>query len=312
MVWGSVISAVGSLAGGLIANKGASDRSDDQIGLSREQMEMQREFAQNGIRWRVADAKAAGIHPLYGLGAQIPSFSPVSYIPGDSGYGLGQGLSDAASHIGRGIDATRTPAEKVDSRLEELTLTRAELENDLLRSQIARLNQSPTVGIPAGNEKDQAIPGQADIERMGLIVKPASQHVVEKPQELTVASPFNASQEPHPLTDTGFVRTPTGLAPVPSKDAKERIEDQIIPEVMWALRNHLIPSLGQPDNAPPNSMLPDGAYSWKFDVVKQEWQPVYHRPQSKPGYDAFWPKDKSWSSWSGRPYLGRSRVGSYW
>lgn len=36
----------------------------------------QREFAQNGISWKVADAKRAGIHPLYALGAstQMPSF----------------------------------------------------------------------------------------------------------------------------------------------------------------------------------------------------------------------------------------------
>lgn len=311
MVWGAVISAAGSLLGGALSSRSASNTADDQMALTRDQMQLQREFAQQGIRWRVEDAKAAGIHPLYALGASIPSFSPVSYIPGDTGYGIGQGLSEAASHIGRSVDATRTPQEQVDSRLGELALTRAELENDLLRSQIAKLNQSPTVGLPAGGN-NQAIPGQPDIERMGLIVSPAKQHVVEKPQEIVVASPFNSSQEPHPITDVGFVQTPTGLAPVPSKDAKDRIEDQIIPEAMWALRNHLIPTLGASDNQPPKSMLPEGASSWRWEVTKQEWQPVFHRPSSKPGYEEFWPRGGDQRTWSGRPYLGRSRIGSYW
>ena len=56
---GSAIGAVGSLIGGNIASNNAN-----------KQYEMQKEFAQNGIRWKVADAKAAGIHPLAALGAQ--------------------------------------------------------------------------------------------------------------------------------------------------------------------------------------------------------------------------------------------------
>lgn len=39
---------------------------------------LQREFAQNSIQWRVNDAKRAGIHPLYALGAQGSSYTPQS------------------------------------------------------------------------------------------------------------------------------------------------------------------------------------------------------------------------------------------
>lgn len=272
MVWGSIISAGASLAGSLLNKSSAGDQIDASREMSAANLEMQKQFAQEGIRWRVADAKAAGIHPLYALGAQLPSYSPSTYVPGDSG-NIGGGLADAGAHIGRAIDATRTPEEKVSSRLDELTLTRAELENDLLRSQIAKLNQSPTVGMPP--TKSQMIPGQADIERMGLTITPSEQHVVEKPQEVIVSSPGIPSQEPFPITDTGFVRTPTGLAPVPSKDAKERIEDQFVPEAMWSLRNHIIPTLGMGGSPPSHHLLPPGAESWRWSRSAQEWQPIY-------------------------------------
>ena len=45
---------------------------------------LQREFAQSGIQWKVADAKKAGLHPLAALGAQTASASP-SYQAGDPG-----------------------------------------------------------------------------------------------------------------------------------------------------------------------------------------------------------------------------------
>lgn len=111
----------------------------------------QKEFAQHGIRWRVEDAKAAGIHPLYALGAQTQSFSPIHV--GTDFAGMGQDIS-------RAIDATRTSGERADARLAALTLERAELENDLLRSQIlgskAALLQQVGPAFPGG------APGPAD------------------------------------------------------------------------------------------------------------------------------------------------------
>lgn len=79
------LGAVGSLIGGGISASNA-----------RDQMAQQREFAQNGIRWKVADAKAAGIHPLAALGAQTFSYNPV--IVGDGG------ISEALGRMGQGID----------------------------------------------------------------------------------------------------------------------------------------------------------------------------------------------------------------
>lgn len=89
---------------------------------------LQREFAQNGIRWRVEDAQRAGIHPLYALGAQTHQASPVH---------VGTNFAAAGQDFSRAMEATRTGPERVNAQLQALTLERAGLENELLRSQIA-------------------------------------------------------------------------------------------------------------------------------------------------------------------------------
>lgn len=277
MVWGSIISAGASLAGSLLGKSSADKAHDAQMELGGQSLALQREMAQNGIRWRVADAKAAGLHPLYALGAQPFNSSPVSYIPGDTS-GISAGLAQAGQDIGRAVDATRTTEERQATRLDALQLERAELENDLLRSQIAKIN-SPAMP-PMPTTRPQVIPGQSDIERHGLMIKPTKTDVQMNPQEVTASSPLNAAQEPFPISDVGFVRTPTGLAPVPSSDAKQRIEDQFIPEMMWSFRNHVIPSFGGGE-PPSHRLLPPGAERWEWSSSRQEWQPVYEGNRSR-------------------------------
>lgn len=92
---------------------------------ARQNIQLQKDFAQKGIQWRVADAKAAGIHPLYALGANTTSFSPVP---------VGSNFGQAGQDIGRAVEAAGTPQTRA---VGQLALERASLENDLLRAQIA-------------------------------------------------------------------------------------------------------------------------------------------------------------------------------
>lgn len=63
----------------------SGDKSQEQanywnqqsLDFANKQMALEREFAQNGIRWRVEDAVAAGLNPLVGAGASSASYSPV-------------------------------------------------------------------------------------------------------------------------------------------------------------------------------------------------------------------------------------------
>lgn len=124
----------------------SSSNTDARIQADRElqaqNIANQKEFAQQGIRWKVADAQAAGLHPLAALGAQTNSFSNVVGgdipIPKTDFGGMGQ-------DIGRAIDAGSTASERT-TRLQDavskvattLSLEKASLENDLLRTNIAK------------------------------------------------------------------------------------------------------------------------------------------------------------------------------
>lgn len=135
-----VAGAAGSLIGGII-NKDASRKA---AGLNRD---MQREFAQNGIRWKVADAKAAGLHPLAALGASTTSFSP-SFV-GDTS--MGQAMANIGQDISRSIQATRTAQERAQANAlaieaAKLDLEKKGMENELLRRRIA--GQGDQIGPP--------------------------------------------------------------------------------------------------------------------------------------------------------------------
>lgn len=147
MPLGAIIGALGSLIGGSMS-------SNAQKKAAQMNIDLQKEFAQQGIRWKVEDAKAAGIHPLAALGANTIGFSPVSI--GDGG---GAAIANAGHNIGRAVDAMRTPSERVDAytgALRALQLQRGQLENTLLASRIRLINQpgSPP-GIPALDQDKQ-------------------------------------------------------------------------------------------------------------------------------------------------------------
>lgn len=91
LIIGGLISAGGSIAGSLLnrnANRDANTANAD----------LQREFAQKGIQWRVADAKAAGIHPLAALGVNVGSARP-TYTGGNPG----AGITGASQSIGSAV-----------------------------------------------------------------------------------------------------------------------------------------------------------------------------------------------------------------
>lgn len=270
---GEILSAGASLLGGFLNRSAAKDAAAQQQANFDRNIQMQQDFAQQGIRWKVADAKAAGIHPLFALGSSGASFSPVASTVG-ADTSMGTAMANAGQDLGRAINSTRTQSERVTAVSEaaqKLSLDKMSLENQLLASQIAKINQSMTPSFPASNDRF-LIDGQGNTKVTG-IERPKSL-IQEKAMERAPSDPGRPFSEPGAITDVGYARTAQGgYAPVPSKDVKERIEDTLIPELLWAIRNNVLPAFGF-NEAPPRVPVPAGYDRWKFHPFKMEYRPV--------------------------------------
>lgn len=125
------LGALGSLVGGYM-------NATNSKKVAKMNLDAQREFAQNGIRWKVADAKAAGLHPLAALGAQTTSFSP-SYV-GDTS--MGDAMSSMGQNLGRAVEATMTARERKQKEDESRMLEYAKWDMDMRyrQAQIDNIN----------------------------------------------------------------------------------------------------------------------------------------------------------------------------
>lgn len=244
---GALIGAGASLLGGILGNKSQEEANEKNAA-------MQREFAQNSIQWKAADAKKAGIHPLYGIGAQ--TITPQASYVGDTS--LPNALAQTGQNIGSSIDATRTAPQKLTAyaqAAQTLELERASLQNDLLRTQIAE----------AAARTASAPPFPAAVDPYNMPGQPQS-GVKHVPME-RIMSPHNAFTEGGPVTDLGYTNTAHGgLAPVMSKDAKDRLEEDTWGTLGWNVRNRLIPM-----------MTPYSMKGYVFDPVSMQYVPASYR-----------------------------------
>lgn len=108
-----------------ITDRGRDDywreRNENQLRSNMEyNAALQREFAQHGIQWKVADAQAAGVHPLYALGGGTPSFSPGASV---SEGGVTHHASQSSSQL-------YETGEQREMRFEQLRAVRANAEKD--------------------------------------------------------------------------------------------------------------------------------------------------------------------------------------
>lgn len=205
---GPLIGGVGSIVGGLLGDESQKDATNMNIA-------MQREFAQNGIRWKVADAKAAGLHPLAALGASTASFSPIAV--GDP---IGSALAAAGQDLSRAFMAKQTQGERLSERLLLAQIEGQEIENAFKASQMARLS-SPTQMPP---------PMQGSIE-----VQPS------KITSTRVGNPSLEAAPPAPAVKE-FINADGTVTTWPSAEAKQAIEDSLYEyEHMW--RNRISPFL---------------------------------------------------------------------
>lgn len=242
MPWmAAVIPAVASLAGAGISAAMQSSAQSQQAGQFAENIAQQREFAQHGIRWKVADAQAAGVHPLFALGANTTSFSPISTFQ-PSGDAVGPLVAQAGQNLGRAIASTSTAEERQKGLMAALQLERAGLENDLLRSQIARTAGQIGPPFPTG-----AV-GPGGVSTGDIARGPLGTWELD-PTKVTSTLPGNPGMTagpPVPTVQWGFA-TNGALQPFPAPGLK--IEDEFLAPLMtrWIFSDWLPHNFGPPE-----------------------------------------------------------------
>ncbi|WP_308620101.1 hypothetical protein [uncultured Desulfovibrio sp.] len=286
------IGAAGSLAGGLLSGMPQGAGKGFAREMWQKNYDAQLEFAKNRIRWRVEDAKAAGLHPLAALGTSS-YFSPSGSISSiDSGGGSDASwLADAGQSIGRGIMAKataeeRAKAEAVNDRVNALRIEGLELDNQqkkldqatqlaqqVVASQSAVRNTAlppamPSLRIrPDGATVGTIMPGQGDSTGSSLWE--------QKPPEITINEPTRPAQENGSIPEVTLLRTAYGgYAPARSKGASDLFEEDNSGQVGWFLRNRLLPFLlddWSPSRPPDHNMRP-GDNGWVFNPITQEWK----------------------------------------
>lgn len=258
------------------AQQDANSIQQEAFGINSAQ---QREFAQKGIRWRVADAQAAGVHPLYALGANLPTYSP-SPIAVGANTALGDGIMSMGQDIGRAVDAQRTSDEKFQARINELAIERGELENAVLRSQLGRLDMLSNPAMQPSYKPSHSghlLDGQGNSALYSAM--PGAGGSASGPGYEVVPNLVPATTEPGGNQAAGAVpeitwmRTPTGMQAVPNRDALEDADVGNPSALMWYFRNNVLPTIGVSGSMPPLDMLPEGYDTWVFDPFYQEWQP---------------------------------------
>lgn len=245
--------------------------------------DLQREFAQSGIRWRVQDAKAAGVHPLFALSGGGASYSPQAVVGSSSDYvsdRSGEYLSRMGQDIGRAISATQTQTERTSDQLTALGLERAQLENDLLKAQIAKTTGMIGPPMPKMSSSSNAVGGDS---RYGSWE--AEPHAVTT---TFPGAPGHAAGAARPYMQ--WNRSATGLLASPVKDSNVEVDELTSPlGAEFIFNTRLAPYFGyKKGNHPPLELMkaefgPDVVGS-KF--VNGEFQPIYRgKPAERTKYE---------------------------
>lgn len=299
----ALISAGAAIAGGLIKARSERNANAANSANADRNIQMQREFAQNGIRWKVEDAKRAGIHPMYALGASGASFSPVS-IGAQPVSGVADALASAGQDIGRAVHATRTAQERRQAELDAfisaqvsaqedrdrakreearqdglyfIQAQRGSLENEILALQLARLRQQGNPPMPAGGGSagaDYSLVGNGLSGGLRLTRDSVLPSGVVKvvPREVTSRQPGTPSQTAGSSPAFDAHQTAAGQVILPGQQLSEVLES--MPGASFGL---MAAEIGgrffKGRDKPSDSLLPPG-YRWEWSVMKQSWSAV--------------------------------------
>lgn len=306
---GSAIGAVGDLLGGIIgSNASAASRNEaNRISQNQfhEQMQWQKELAMSGISMRVNDAKAAGIHPLYALGAAPTTFAPVGIggASDNSGDIWQRSLSGMGQNIGRAIQATATKQERALSLLEtermHLINEGLRLDNRAKQSQLGPPLPVPGTGVSAAGMVGPS-PGTGPIPGVGTYEA--------KPPEIQNSQPGSPNITAGPGAPyVQFADVGNGLRPMPAPGMKTEDEFGAPLMAQWLTDVYLNPGHYRPSQAQVEAKWGKGAVAhWdahRMQWVQSTWANTFGT-MPKNSYSRGWdPRGDTWSQKGNPPRL---------
>lgn len=248
---------------------------------NKKNYEAQKEFAQSGLRWKVEDAKAAGIHPLFALGAPATQFAPsfINDSPSESLSRIGQSLQ-------RAQNVTKTPSEKmidwIKMEQEQEILKKLRLENIGLRREL----KTPSFPDVVVNRDFPSLDVGNILDRMHGI------DIIKEPARIT-KSDRHGTKEAGTIPGAVELKLPGGrVTTVPPQDAQGLDETWFAPRqydlirAMDYLKGVFTGKIH--DDYFPNSK-PRKGYKWVYNrfTGAYEEKPIYYRNIGEKVYDYF-------------------------
>lgn len=139
----SAASALGARSAQKSANEQYQRELDQDIYNRELNYARQKEFAQMGIQWKVADAKAAGLHPLYGLGGSTATFSPTISALGSRPVERAPDYHAMGQNISRAVEAASA---QDTNEMMELQKQKLKAEIDYTNARTRSLGAPPEPG----------------------------------------------------------------------------------------------------------------------------------------------------------------------
>lgn len=287
---GGIAGAAGSVIGGLLGNSASAASNANAQAINEFNYKAQKEFAQNGIRWKVADAKAAGLHPLAALGASGASYSPSAAIGTSPDYGwMGDAASSLGQGIGRAVEAKMTARERARQRMvadqaTALSMETKRLQNQYLETQIAAQKQDMALQLARSAamavRTQQAVPSMPSVGTPeGTVIAGQAQAyptagTKSKPVEVSTSLPGSPHQQAGLNPDVKWRKTATGYRVAMSDQAKSDNEDDLIGTLQWNFANRVAPvfsGFSRRGITPPRSWLPPG-HVWVYYPASGEFR----------------------------------------
>lgn len=262
----ALISGGSSLLGGFLQSR--SDKKTQALNLEQQRLDrqFQLDFAQQGIRWRVEDAKQAGIHPLYAMGASIPAYSPSAQTVGGNTNAF-QGLAKAGQDVGNAVARSQTKGTRELVTMQRLQIVEQSLKNEQLQAQILR--DKKAASTPAFPDANQP-PGS--LEAMGAATPPSVKLV---PSEIEASIKGDPGTQAGTIPATRFMRNiDDTYQRVPAEKAKEAMEENMFLTALYNWRTYGIPIfVSGAEGRPPPVPAPKGQ-EWAYNKIGASWETV--------------------------------------